>query len=366
MRKTTFTGLAAACIMLAACQSDTYKIRGECDILENGDTIFVTNDFSTGKPIAHGIVKDGKFTVEGNIDSPTLCIAYSKTGNVNTTFFVEPGTVKLSLGDMPSKTKVGGTPMNEKWQTIMDSTLVIGLEMNRIGEQLYQSPQDLSPEEKSATIARLEILQAKFASFIKRYTEKNISNHFGMFMILYYQDVMQPEEILALVSRMPSELKKNADIQKLTAELKRKTALGTGDTLPEFSMNDINGRKVNLREEIAKSKLTLIDFWASWCGPCRAEMPNVVALYDKHKAKGFNVIGISLDENKEKWEAAVKSLGMKWTQLSDLRGWHNSIAVAMGVNSIPHTVVVDSQGKILAVGLRGEKLEEFIGNSLNK
>ena len=104
----------------------------------------------------------------------------------------------------------------------------------------------------------------------------------------------------------------------------------------------------------------------SWCGPCRAEMPNVVALYDKHKAKGFNVIGISLDENKEKWEAAVKSLGMKWTQLSDLRGWHNSIAVAMGVNSIPHTVVVDSQGKILAVGLRGEKREEFIGNSLNK
>ena len=366
MRKTTFTGLAAACMMLAACQSDAYKIRGECDILENGDTIFVTNDFSTGKPIAHGIVKDGKFTVEGNIDSPTLCIAYSKTGNVNTTFFVEPGTVKLSLGDMPSKTKVGGTPMNEKWQTIMDSTLVIGLEMNRIGEQLYQSPQDLSPEEKSATIARMEILQAKFASFIKRYAEKNITNHFGMFMLLYFQDVMQPEEILSLVSRMPSELQKNPDIQTLTAELKRKTAVGVGGTLPEFTMNDINGYKVNLREEIAKSKLNLIDFWASWCGPCRAEMPNVVALYNKYKSLGFNVIGISLDDNKDKWEAAVKNLGMKWMQLSDLQGWHNSIAVAMGVNSIPHTVVVDSQGKILAVGLRGEKLEEFIGNSLNK
>lgn len=130
---------------------------------------------------------------------------------------------------------------------------------------------------------------------------------------------------------------------------------------------EITLTKGNFEDEVLKSEIpVLVDFWASWCGPCRAEMPNVVALYDKHKAKGFNVIGISLDENKEQWEAAVKSLGMKWTQLSDLRGWHNSIAVAMGVNSIPHTVVVDNQGKILAVGLRGEKLEEFIGNSLNK
>lgn len=364
MRKTTFTGLAAACMMLAACQSDSYKIKGECDAVGNGDTIFITDDFSTGKPFAHGIVKDGKFTVEGHIATPALCIAYGKTANVNTTFFVEPGTVKLTLADMPSKTKVGGTPMNEKWQTIMDSTLVIGTEMNRIGELLYQSPHDLSPEEKSATIARMETLQSRFASFIKRYTEKNITNHFGMFMLLYFQDVMQPEDILSLISRMPDELQKNADISKLSAELKRKTAVGVGGTLPDFTMNDINGTPVRLLDEISKHSVTLIDFWASWCGPCRAEMPNVVALYDKCKSRGFNVIGISLDDNKDKWTAAVKSLGMKWLQLSDLQGWHNAIAVAMGVNSIPHTVVVDSRGKILAVGLRGEQLDDFVTNAL--
>ena len=146
--------------------------------------------------------------------------------------------------------------------------------------------------------------------------------------------------------------------------MKQKTEVGVGGTLPDFTMNDIDGQPVKLREEIAKHRITLIDFWASWCGPCRAEMPHVVALYDECKAKGFNVIGISLDDDKDKWTSAVKSLGMKWLQLSDLNGWHNQIAVAMGVRSIPHTVVVDKNGKILASGLRGERLRDFIVSSL--
>lgn len=357
------TGLAAASIMLAACQSDSYKIAGECDSLSDGDTIFITNDFSSGKPFAQGVVKGGKFAVEGTIDNPTLCIAYTRSG-INTTLFVEPGTVKVKIGDTPTNTKVGGTPMNNKWQTVMDSTLAIGTEMERVGSLLYNSPADLSAEEKSAALARIEKLQGKFAAFIKRYAEKNISNDFGMFMLLYYQDVFSPEELLSLASRLPEELQKNSDIVKLTADMKRKTNVGVGGMLPDFTMNDIDGREVRLRDEIAKHRVTLIDFWASWCGPCRAEMPHVAALYDECKAKGFNVIGVSLDEDKDKWESAVKTLGMRWLQLSDLNGWHNKIAVAMDVNSIPHTVIVDANGKILASGLRGERLRDFVLSSL--
>ena len=353
------TGLAAAGVMLAACQSDSYKIDGVCDLVSNGDTIFITNDFASGKPFAHGIVKDGKFSVEGIIDSPTLCIAYSKSG-ANTTLFVEPGTVEVTISDNPSKSKVGGTPMNEKWQTIMDSTLVFGAEIDRVGQLLYNSHNDISHEEKSAAMARIENLQGKFNKFIKRYAEQNISNSFGMFMVLYYQDGFTPEELMSLISRMPDELRKNSDIQKLLAETKSKTEVGVGGTLPDFTMNDIDGNPVKLRDEIAKHNVTLIDFWASWCGPCRAEMPYVKALYEN----GFHVIGISLDDDKDKWTSAVKNMGMTWLQLSDLNGWHNQIAVALGVNSIPHTVVVDKNGKILARGLRGERLRDFMTNSL--
>lgn len=352
------TGLAVAGFMLAACQSDSYKIAGECSGVNDGDTIFITNDFATGKPFANGIVQDGKFSVEGTIDTPTLCIAYSKSG-LNTTFFVEPGTINLKLIST-AKTKVGGTPMNDKWQTVMDSTLLIGAEMDRIGKFIYNSQGTISPEEKAEAMARIENLQGRFAAFIKRYAEKNISNHFGMFMLLYYQELLSPEDILSLAGEMPSELQKTPDMQKLIAEMRHKTQVGVGGKLPDMTINDIDGKPVRMYDEIAKNKITLIDFWASWCGPCRAEMPNVVALYEAYNSKGFGIIGISLDEDKDKWQSAVKNLNMRWLQLSDLKGWNNALAVTMGVRSIPHTVLVDEKGNIIAIGLRGGELKEFI------
>lgn len=356
------TGLAVAGVMLAACQSDSYKISGECSSLNDGDTIFITNDFATGKPFANGIVKDGRFSVEGTIDTPTLCIAYSKSG-LSTTFFVEPGTIDIKLINT-AKAKVGGTPMNDKWQTVMDSTRLIGTEMDRIGQFLYSSQGTISPEEKAEAMARIEKLQGRFAAFIKRYAEENISNQFGMFMLLYYQELFSPEDLLSLAGKLPAELQNTPDMQKLVSEMKHKTNTGVGGKLPDMTINDIDGKAVRLYDEIAKHDITLIDFWASWCGPCRAEMPNVVALYDECKSKGFGVIGISLDEDKDKWQSAVKSLNMTWLQLSDLKGWHNALAVAMEVRAIPHTVIVDSKGNILANGYRGDRLREFVLSNL--
>jgi len=108
----------------------------------------------------------------------------------------------------------------------------------------------------------------------------------------------------------------------------------------------------------------LIDFWASWCGPCRAENPNVVAAFKKFNKKGFEVFGVSLDDNKEKWLEAIKKDGLTWKHVSDLKGWGNAVAKQYGVSSIPHSVLVDKEGIIIAKNLRGEelikKLEEVL------
>ena len=132
-----------------------------------------------------------------------------------------------------------------------------------------------------------------------------------------------------------------------------------------FTMADMNGNNVAVTDEFAKHKVTIVDFWASWCGSCRQEMPSLVKTYDEYKDKGLGIIGVSLDEDKEQWTGAVSAMGMTWTQLSDLQGWHNSAAQMYGIQAIPFTIVVDNEGKVLAAGLRGEELTAFIAQQLN-
>ena len=137
------------------------------------------------------------------------------------------------------------------------------------------------------------------------------------------------------------------------------------NTIPDIKMNDINGNETSVKAEVVKNKITILDFWASWCGPCVQEAPSVVALYNDYHAKGLGIIGISLDKDEASWKQAVDKLDMKWTHLSDLQGWDNAAAQLFNVNSIPHTVVVDEQGTILAQGLRGDDLRQFIADKLD-
>ncbi len=131
-----------------------------------------------------------------------------------------------------------------------------------------------------------------------------------------------------------------------------------------FTQNDMDNILVDATEEFAKHKITIIDFWASWCPPCRREMPNLVNVYNNYKDKGLGIIGVSLDEDKEQWTNAVKGMNMSWTQVSDLQGWDNQVAVKYGVRSIPYTMLVDSKGKLLVTELRGNELETFVARYL--
>ena len=107
-----------------------------------------------------------------------------------------------------------------------------------------------------------------------------------------------------------------------------------------------------------RGKIVLVDFWASWCGPCRRENPNVVRMYNKYKDKGFDILGVSLDKTQDRWLQAIEQDGLEWHHVSDLKGWSNEVAQAYGVRSIPHTILLDQEGRIIARNLRGQALEE--------
>lgn len=147
-------------------------------------------------------------------------------------------------------------------------------------------------------------------------------------------------------------------------ELQAKDPFAPGNEAPDFTQNDINGKPMKLSD--LRGQIVLLDFWASWCGPCRKENPNVVANYHKYKDKGFTVMGVSLDNKKEPWLGAIERDGLEWpNHVSDLKGWSNEVAKMYGVHSIPFSILLDKEGKIIGTNLRGEglsyQLEQIFG-----
>jgi peroxiredoxin len=138
-----------------------------------------------------------------------------------------------------------------------------------------------------------------------------------------------------------------------------------GQKYHELTMNDMKDQKVQLSQWIGGGKYVLVDFWASWCGPCRREMPNVKDCYDRYRQKGFEIVGVSFDQKKDAWVNAVQQMGMPWPQMSDLKGWKCAASATYGVSSIPSNVLIDPQGKIVAMDLQGKalqnKLREIFG-----
>ena len=192
---------------------------------------------------------------------------------------------------------------------------------------------------------------------IKEGVQKNITNPVGVFLFkqTFYNN--STEENAALLEQIPANFQNDETIVKVKeqTEKQKKTAVGT--KFIDFEMQTPEGKTVKLSDYAGKGKVVLVDFWASWCGPCRREMPNLVEAYAQYKGKNFEIVGVSLDQDAAAWKESIKKLNMTWPQMSDLKFWQSEGAQLYAVNSIPHTVLIDGDGTIIARGLHGEGLQ---------
>ena len=189
--------------------------------------------------------------------------------------------------------------------------------------------------------------------------------------MLYDQVLHDPAKAAALVKQIKNDFQgtefvaalEKREAEQMAAE-KMRAVLSIGTTFPDFNEKDLAGKPLSIAN--AKGKVVLVDFWATWCGPCRAELPNVLAAYRKYHDQGFEIIGISLDQDQAKLAEFTKSMYMTWPQFFDGKGWQNKLAVKYGIESIPATFLLDGEGKIIGKDLRGEELLAAVARTLAK
>ena len=364
MRKkiATLLLLTSFCSLFAAssCQQHNMKIEGTCEHLQDGDTLFLTNDLNRLAPIDTAIVKDGHFSFSSEADSVFTCLLFNRQHELYRMFIAEPGHILLSL--TANDIKVAGTPANDQLQQMNEQMASVSKQMSAIYKEI-QSP-GISAAEIEAKKTAFNKLGEQMEQIVKDHARKHAGTNFGFILLSNYSELFEPQELEELMAKLPANLRQRSIIKRLAAEMEAQKKTAEGSPMGDFTQNDLQGNPQSLMAEVKKHKVTIIDFWASWCGPCRADMPGMVSLYAELKDKGLGIIGISFDNNHDSWSRAVKDLGMTWMQVSDLQGWQNSIGRHFSVNSIPHTMVVDQKGIILKKGLRGEELSNYVRDLL--
>jgi thiol-disulfide isomerase/thioredoxin len=386
MKKIVSFGLLA--ILLASCKNDgEYNIVGSVDGLKTGKVILERQGESGMGfvPIDTVEMVDGRFEIEGKTVGPEMHFVKIEKVIGKLPFILEEGKITIQVNkDTISKSKISGTYNNDEFFRFQEETEKIHKKSEKkLTEfQMKNMEKMREAQEKNDTVVinslrkEYKALQKDMTDYMFAYPEKNPKSYVSLLIVQTM--VGNPEFTTEKTDKYFNSLDKGIKDSKLGKKVAEKikelkgldeaigkpsaNAVKVGSLAPDFKGKTPEGKETSLKENLGK--VTIIDFWASWCGPCRVENPSVVALYNEFHSKGLNIVGVSLDEKADKWKEAIVKDKITWIQISNLKGWEDPIARQYNVNEIPSTYILDEKGVIIAVNLRGEELKKKIASLL--
>jgi peroxiredoxin len=371
MKKTIFSILMLLPFVVAAQKS--YTISGELPAIKGpAKAYLVLLKNNAWKEVDSADIKEGKFRFTGNVVEPQNAIITVRLNDApgggqqrdSQGFFIENSNISIVGKDTVRDAVITGSKSDrenrEREELIKPVTAKIIRLQDEFGKKTADGAFVKSLEERKKAGDSLQKLVAMNKQINLKFAETHLNSFMGLYTFNMYvlDNKFDPAKEEPLFNRFSAGLKASP-LGKRTME---KLAIGkrrqTGAKATDFTQNDLNGNPFTLSS--LRGKYVLVDFWASWCGPCRAENPNVVKAYNELKGKHFEIVGVSLDYpgSKAAWAEAVKKDGLPWIQVSDLKGWKNEVAVMYGINSVPQNLLIDPQGMVIAKNLRGEALTE--------